>query len=76
MLLIVYYIAIMLLLNVVTVIIGFVVEAWMGSVASLIVFLALYFLTLWIAWVLSVWLTQPKIVADVADKVLAVQKAP
>jgi hypothetical protein len=34
-------------------------EGW-GSNTSMIVFLAIYFLTLWIAWVLSVWLTEPK----------------
>ena len=58
--LIVYYIAIMLLLNVVTVLIGFAVESQFGSVVSLMVFLSLYFLTLWAAWVSTVWLTRPK----------------
>ena len=61
MLLIVYYIAIMLILNVATVLIGFAVENQFGSVASLVVFLSLYFLTLWGAWVISVWLTRPKV---------------
>jgi hypothetical protein len=27
---------------------------------SLIVFLALYFLSLWVAWLLSVWMTKPR----------------
>jgi hypothetical protein len=62
MLLIVYYIAIMLILNVATVLLGFAVENQFGSVASLVVFLSLYFLTLWGAWVISVWLTRPKVV--------------
>ena len=31
-----------------------------GGHVSLIVFLALYFLFLWIAWLLAVWLTKPK----------------
>ena len=48
--LIVYYIAIMLILNVATVLIGFAVESQFGSVVSLIVFLSLYFSTLWAAW--------------------------
>ena len=62
MLLIVYYIVIMLILNVATVLIGFAVENQFGSVVSLIVFLSLYFSTLWGAWVISVWLTKPKVV--------------
>ncbi len=62
MLLIVYYIAIMLILNVATVLIGFAVENQFGSVVSLIVFLSLYFSTLWGAWVISVWLTRPRVV--------------
>ena len=62
MLLIIYYIAIMLILNVATVLIGFTVENLFGSAVSLMVFLSLYFLTLWGAWVISVWLTKPKFV--------------
>jgi hypothetical protein len=26
----------------------------------MIVFLAIYFVTLWVAWVIAVWLTEPK----------------
>ena len=62
MMLIIYYIAIMLLLNIVTILIGFAVENIWGSIASLVVFLSLYFATLWAAWVISVWLTKPKVV--------------
>ena len=62
MLLIIYYIVIMLILNVTTVLIGFAVENLFGSVVSLIVFLSLYFSTLWGAWVISVRLTKPKVV--------------
>ncbi len=61
MLLIIYYIVIMLMLNAATVLIGFAVENLFGSVVSLIVFLSLYFVTLWAAWVISVWLTKPKV---------------
>jgi hypothetical protein len=61
MLLIIYYIVIMLILNVATVMIGFAVENLFGSVVSLIVFLSLYFLALWAAWVIAVWLTKPKV---------------
>jgi len=40
--------------------IGLVVEKMFGDEVSLIVFLVLYFVSLWIAWVLSVWMTKPK----------------
>ena len=29
----------------------------MGLVPSMIVFLAIYFVTLWVAWVIAAWLT-------------------
>jgi hypothetical protein len=67
--LIVYYIAIMLILNVATVLIGFAVENLFGSVASLIAFLSLYFSTLWASWKISVWLTEPKILIPKAPAV-------
>jgi hypothetical protein len=60
--LIIYYVAIMLVLNVATVLLGFAVENLFGSVVSLVVFLSLYFAALWGAWVASVWLTEPKLV--------------
>jgi hypothetical protein len=50
MLLIVYYIATLLTLSVATVLTGFAVENLLGPVASLIVFLSLFFSTLWGAW--------------------------
>ena len=56
-----YYVAIMLAFNAATVAIGFLVERIWGSTASLIVFLSLYFLTLWIAWIIAVWMTRPKV---------------
>jgi hypothetical protein len=62
MLLIVYYIAILLLLTVATILVGFAVENLWGSVTSLIVFLSLFFSSLWAAWVTSVWLTKPRVV--------------
>jgi membrane protein implicated in regulation of membrane protease activity len=40
--------------------IGLVVERMFGSQVSLIAFLALYFLFLWVAWVVAVRLTAPK----------------
>ena len=66
MVLLAYYVVIMLLANVATYFIGLAFERLWGSQASLIVFLALYFFTLWIAWVLAVWLTEPKAVTSEA----------
>jgi hypothetical protein len=40
---------------------GLFVEYEWGARASLIVFLALYFLFLWISWVLAVWASKPKL---------------
>ena len=39
---------------------GLSVEYEWGPHVSLIVFLALYFLFLWVSWVLAVWVTKPK----------------
>ena len=36
------------------------VEYEWGSRVSLIVFLALYFLFLWVSWLLAVWVTKPR----------------
>ena len=58
--LLVYYIGFMILGDLATYFIGLITERAFGSQASLVVFLALYFLSLWIAWVLAVWLTEPK----------------
>jgi hypothetical protein len=40
--------------------IGRFVEYEWGSYPSLVVFLALYFLSLWVAWLFSLWVTEPK----------------
>jgi len=58
--LLVYYIGFMILGDLVAYAVGLVTERAFGSQASLIVFLALYFLFLWISWVLAVWLSEPK----------------
>jgi hypothetical protein len=58
--LIIYFIAITLAANVATYFIGLLVEHWLGSAASLLVFLSLYFLSIWMAWVVAVRLTAPK----------------
>jgi hypothetical protein len=58
--LIVYYVAFMVVGDVVAYLLGLFTEYEWGSYVSLIVFLALYFLSLWLAWVLAVWVTKPK----------------
>jgi hypothetical protein len=39
---------------------GLLVEYEWGTNLSLIVFLALYFFSLWVAWMLAVWVTTPR----------------
>jgi hypothetical protein len=58
--LIFYYVGFMIAGDIASYLIGLVVERQFGSHVSLIVFLALYFLFLWISWLLAVWFTQPK----------------
>jgi hypothetical protein len=58
--LIVYYVGFMILGDLAAYFIGLVSERSFGGQVSLIVFLILYFLFLWISWVLAVWLTEPK----------------
>ena len=60
MLLIVYYVIFMIAGDLSAYLIGLIVEHEFGSQASLIVFLALYFLFLWVSWLLAVWMTEPK----------------
>ena len=58
--LIVYYVIFMIAGDFAAYFIGLITEREFGSYASLIVFLTLYFLGLWIAWVLAVRVTEPK----------------
>ena len=60
MMLIVYYVVFMVVGDLSAYLIGLFVENEWGSNASLTVFLALYFIFLWVAWVLAVWMTKPK----------------
>ncbi|HEU4357864.1 MAG TPA: hypothetical protein VFR54_05365 [Xanthobacteraceae bacterium] len=59
-LLIAYYVAFMIAGDLAAYAIGLVTELEFGGHVSLIVFLTLYFLFLWISWILAVWLTKPK----------------
>ena len=58
--LIIYYVVLVIAGDLAAYLIGLVVEREFGSHVSLIVFLVLYFLFLWLAWVIAVWLTEPK----------------
>jgi len=58
--LLIVYVALVILGDIADYLIGLVVERMWGSQASLVVFLALYFLFLWVAWVIAVWVTGPK----------------
>lgn len=57
--LIVYYVIFMIAGDLAAYLIGLVTEREFGGQVSLIVFLVLYFLFLWVAWVLAVWITKP-----------------
>ena len=61
--LIMYYVVFMIAGDFAAYFLGLFVEYEWGSHASLIVFLALYFLFLWVAWVLALWMTKPRAVA-------------
>ena len=58
--LIIYYVGFVLVGDLADYLIGLIVEREFGSRASLIVFLALYALVLWLAWLFAVWMTAPK----------------
>ena len=60
--LIFYYVAFMVVGDVVAYLLGLFTEYEWGSFVSLIVFLGLYFLSLWLSWVFAVWVTKPKLV--------------
>lgn len=64
--LIVYYLVFMVAGDFAAYFIGLGVERAFGGQISLIVFLALYFLFLWISWLLAVRLTEPKRAAATA----------
>ena len=58
--LIVYYLVFMIAGDLAAYFIGLVVERAFGGQVSLIVFLTLYFLFLWVSWLLAVRVTAPK----------------
>ena len=60
MLLIVYYLIFVIAGDLADYLIGLIVEREFGSHVSLPIFLALYFVVLWLAWLFAVWMTEPK----------------
>jgi hypothetical protein len=57
---IVYFVAFMIGGGFTAYLSGFMVERVFGSYPTLIVFLAIYALSLWVSWRLAVWMTEPK----------------
>jgi len=64
--LLIVYVGLVLVGDVADYLIGLVVEQMWGQQASLVVFLALYFIFLWAAWVVAVKITEPPAEAKVA----------
>ena len=64
--LILYYVVFMIGGDVVAYFLGLLVEYEWGTHVSLIVFLVLYFFSLWVAWILAVWVTRPRDAASSA----------
>ena len=60
MLLIIWYLALVAAGNVLAYFVGLLVERQWGQYPSLVVFLAIYFVTLGVAWAIAVRLTQLK----------------
>jgi hypothetical protein len=57
MLLIIWYLALVAAGDVLAYFVGLFVEYEWGSYPSMIAFLVLYFVVLWIAWIIAVWMT-------------------
>jgi membrane associated rhomboid family serine protease len=64
--LIIWYLGLVMAGDLLAYFIGLVVERQWGGWASMVVFLAFYFVSLWAAWVFSVWITEPKKTAALA----------
>lgn len=57
------YLALVVLGDIADYLIGLAIEQMWGQQASLVVFLLLYFVFLWVAWVVAVRLTEPRAAA-------------
>jgi hypothetical protein len=58
--LIVYYLTFVIAGDFAAYLAGLFIEYEFGTYASLIAFLGLYFIVLWVSWVLAVWASRPK----------------
>jgi hypothetical protein len=65
--LLVYYVVLVLLLDAVAIAIGLLIEQ-VAEPLSMPIFLVLFFGSLWLAWIISVRLTEPKDIADTATR--------
>jgi hypothetical protein len=63
--LIVWYLGLVIAGDFLAYFVGLLVEYQFGGWASMMVFLALYFVLLWAAWIFSVWITEPTKTASV-----------
>ena len=64
--LLIVYVGLVLVGDIADYLIGLFVEQMWGQQASLVVFLVLYFVFLWIAWLVAVKITEPRGEAKVA----------
>jgi len=64
--LLIVYLALVIVGDIADYMIGLVIESMWGSQASLVVFLLLYFVFLYVAWVAAVKITEPRAVAKAA----------
>lgn len=62
--LIIWFLALVAAGDVLAYLVGLFVEYEWGGYTSLVVFLAMYFITLWVAWRIAVWMTTPKLIPD------------
>jgi hypothetical protein len=63
--LIVWYLGLVIAGDFLAYFVGLLVEYQFGGWASMMVFLVLYFVLLWAAWIFSVWITEPRKAAPV-----------
>jgi hypothetical protein len=67
--LIIWFLALVAAGDISAYLVGLVVEYEWGGYASLVVFLAMYFITLWVPWRIAVWMTTPKLVPDSGSRI-------
>jgi uncharacterized membrane protein len=58
--LIIWYVLFVAVGGVAAYLVGLIVERTWGSYPSMVAFIAMYFVVLWVAWMLSVRITEPR----------------